>query len=293
MNFPDRIPVFSKTATSTLLRSIVVIAGIFILLHTSVQARELIVAEEKPLVLSRDERRTRFLQTTLTGAGVITAWGVLNWDYFTRSPHTNSEGWFDEDTKSGGADKVGHAYTTYAFSHALSMLYEHWGFQQDNASLYGALSSWAMMSYMELGDSFSNYGASYEDLLANSLGALLGYVLYNNKELAEKIDFRWEYNFSFSKQDITTDYENSKYLLALKLNGFEATRNTLWRHLEFHLGYYTRNFDSFTHDRERNIYLGIGLNLTDLLYRNSWKKTATVLRYIQLPYTSVSLEHEF
>ncbi len=258
-----------------------------------VRADELEDSGETSISLTQEERYDRFLQTTLIGAGVVTIWGVINWDYFSKSPNATSEGWFGNDTESGGADKIGHAYTTYAFSHALGILYEYWGFNQENAALYGALSSYAIMTYMELGDAFSDYGTSYEDLIANTVGALLGYALYINDDLSSKIDFRWEYNFKFSDLDITTDYENSKYLFALKLNGFETTKDSIWRHLEFHLGYYTRNFDSVGGDKERNLYVGIGLNLTDLLYRNSWKKTGTVLRYIQLPYTSINARHDF
>ncbi|MFN2353005.1 MAG: DUF2279 domain-containing protein [Desulfopila sp.] len=249
-------------------------------------------AEDSMALLSGNERRKHLVQTTLVGTSMITLWGVLEWDYFSRSPHAQSEGWFGSETDSGGADKLGHAYTTYVFSHALSALYQHWGFNQQNAALYGAFSSFATLSYMEFGDSFSNFGFSTEDLLANGVGALLGYVLAGNDDLAEKIDFRVEYDFSFDKMDVFTDYENSKYLLALKLNGFESVRNTPWRHLEVHLGYYTRNFDNHTKNKERNIYLGIGLNLTDLFQRHSWKKTATVLRYFQLPYTSLSFRHD-
>jgi hypothetical protein len=255
-------------------------------------ASRLCAADDHTEFLSPDERRQRLLQTTLAGTALITLWGVLEWDYFSRSPHAESEGWFGSETGSGGADKLGHAYTTYVYSHALSALYEHWGFNQQNAALYGALSSFATLSYMEFGDSFSDFGFSTEDLLANGVGALLGYVLAGNDNLAAKIDFRLEYNLSFDKMDVFTDYENSKYLLALKLNGFEAVRNTPWRHLEFHLGYYTRNFDTNTENNERNIYLGIGINLTDLLQRHFWKKTATMLRYFQLPWTSLSLSHD-
>lgn len=259
----------------------------------SLLADELNVDSDIPVSLSNEEQQSLALKTTLVGAGMVTVWGVINWDYFTVSPNAESEGWFGNDTESGGADKIGHAYSTYAFSHALGYLYEYWGFDQKNAALYGTLSSYAIMTYMELGDAFSDFGTSYEDLIANTVGAVLGYVLFKNDDLSSKIDFRWEYNWRFSDPDIVTDYENSKYLLALKLNGFEVTQNSWWRHLEFHLGYYTRNFDSVGGDKERNLYVGIGLNLTDLLYRNSWKKTGTVLRYIQLPYTSITAEHDF
>ena len=52
----------------------------------------------------------------------------------------------------------------------------------------GAFSYFAIMGYMELGDAFSDYGFSYEDLLANGTGVLLGYVLHKDTELVDKID---------------------------------------------------------------------------------------------------------
>jgi hypothetical protein len=39
--------------------------------------------------------------------------------------------------------------------------------------------------------------------------------------------------------------------------------------------------------------VGIGINLTDLFKRHGWNKTATLLRYVQIPYTSVNAEHNF
>lgn len=243
--------------------------------------------------LSQEEQRQRVLWTTMAGVGVVTLWGVAQWDYFSRTPHAQSEGWFGRDTDNGGADKLGHMYSTYVFSHGLAALYKHWGFAREDAAFYGAVSSFAIMGYMELGDAFSDYGFSYEDMLANTAGALLGYVLYKHEDLGNKLDFRWEYGFKPNKTDVITDYENSKFLLALKLNGFDWTRETPWRHVEFHLGYYTRGFEDQEVDRERKIYVGIGINLTDLFNRHGWKKTATFLRYIQVPYTSINAEHNF
>lgn len=243
--------------------------------------------------LSQEERRKRVLQTNLVGVGVVTLWGVLQWDYFSRTPHAQSEGWFGWDTDNGGADKLGHMYTTYVLSHGLAALYRHWDFAQGDAALFGALSSFTIMGYMELGDSFSDYGFSYEDMLANTAGALLGFMLYKHDDIADKIDFRWQPGFKPNQVDFTTDYENSKFLLALKLNGFDWAKDTPWRHVEFHLGYYTRGFAEDEIDRERKIYVGIGINLTDLFKRHGWNKTATLLRYVQIPYTSINAEHNF
>lgn len=238
------------------------------------------------------EKRRRLLQVNLIGIGLVSAWGIYKWDYFSRSPNMDSEGWFGNGTDDGGADKLGHLYSTYLASHGLAYLYEEWRFERDEAALYGALSSWLIMSYMEFGDSFSDFGFSGEDLLVNTAGSLWGYLSYKHPDLANKVDLRWEYGINPNSLDFLTDYENTKVLLALKLNGFETTRRGLLKHLELHLGYYTRGFDDNEPDRERNLYVGIGLNLTDLLRRHGHSKSATVLNYLQLPGTYLPVKRD-
>lgn len=240
--------------------------------------------------ITLDERNQKILNVNLAGVGVITAWGVSRWDYFSRSHHSGSENWFQNDTESGGADKLGHLYTSYVLSHGLSALYEHWCFNRSDAALYGALSSLAITGYMEIGDSFSEFGFSHEDLIVNAIGSVFGYYLYRDPELSSKLDLRWEYGFDPEGNDFTTDYNNSKYLFALKLNGFEAFRDGFLKHFELHLGYYTRGFDDPAAANERNVFIGIGFNLTDLFRRHGHRKTATFFNYYQLPGTSLEFE---
>src|SRR5690606_32339301 len=104
--------------------------------------------------------------------------GIAKWDYFTTSPDMQAEGWFGRNTDEGGADKVGHVWSTYAFADGLADLYEGWGYEPDQAAVNGALSSFAIMGFMELGDSLSRYGFSYEDMIMNTLGAASSYLLY-------------------------------------------------------------------------------------------------------------------
>ncbi len=241
---------------------------------------------------SWSQQKQDLLRVNLIGVGVVTVWGVVNWDYFSNSPKSTSEGWFGNDTDSGGADKLGHMYTSYVVAHGLSSLYQYWCFNQQDAAFYGALSSLAILGYMELGDAFSDYGFSREDFIANSAGALLGYYLYKSPALARKLDFRWEYGLHPNDNDFVTDYENSKYLFALKLNGFDSLQDSWLRHIELQLGYYTRGFDDATETRQRNLYLGIGINLTDLFTRHGYKKTGTVLRYLQIPGSNVEFKRD-
>lgn len=245
---------------------------------------------ERPL--SSDKQSEKILAVNLTGIGIITAWGLAKWDYFSRSPHAQSEGWFQNDTASGGADKIGHMYTSYVTSHGLSALYEHWCFQKQDAAFYGAASGLAITAYMEVGDAFSNYGLSKEDLVTNTLGSLLAYYTYMDPVLSSRLDFRWEYGFDPEGNDFTTDYENSKYLFALKLNGFKSFRTSFLRHFELQLGYYARGFSNPGETKERNVFVGIGLNLTDLFGRHGHHKTSTFLKYFQVSGTNMEFERD-
>jgi len=241
--------------------------------------------------ISDSEMEDKLYNVNMTGIGIVTLWGVYQWDYFSQTTHSRSEGWFAVDTDEGGVDKLGHFYGSYAASHSLSYLYESWCFNKRDATFYGALTSFALLGYMEFGDSFSDFGFSYEDFVMNALGSVTGYYLYENPSLARKIDIRWEYGLHPTDTDFFTDYENSKYLLALKLNGFESMRQGLLKYLELHIGYYVRGYGDPAASKERNIYVGLGINLSDLFRRSGHKKTAAILNYIQLPGTYVEFEN--
>lgn len=131
--------------------------------------------------LTQKQQNQKLFLVTMAGVGVITAWGVAQWDYFSQSPHAISEGWFSNDTK---------------------------------------------------------------------------------------------------------------YLFALKLNGFKNMQNSMLKHIELLLGYYTRGFSDAEEAKQRNIFVGVGLNLTDFFRRHSYNKTATILRYIQIPYIYIEYAND-
>ena len=227
-------------------------------------------------------------------ASLITIWGVGHWDYFQTSPKATPEGWFDYDSGEGGADKMGHAFTSYALSHAMAATYRRWGFDYDTAGKYGALSAWGVQAFMEFGDSFSRYGFSYEDFLANTIGSAVGYLSWKYPDIQEKVDFRLEYAPDFSESDFFTDYEHQKFVLAFKLAGYDSFRNTPLKYLEFQTGYYSRGYDNqFLSDNERIVYFGIGINLSQIARQTGHKKLGTFLRYYQVPYTYLPIKHEF
>jgi len=238
-------------------------------------------------------KEKKVLYTNLGVAGFIAAYGIANWDYGGRWPSQRSEGWFGRDTREGGVDKLGHLYGTYALSHALSSLYRSWGFQEDDAGLVGALSALGLQTFMELGDSFTSYGFAYEDVVMNAAGAAAGYLLWRHPTLRRKLDLRIEYRPAFDNADVFTDYEHQKYLLALRLDGFDAVPPGPLRYLELHLGYYARGYsDGAPENDERNVYVGIGINLSRIAREHGLSRTSTILRYVQPPATYLSAERD-
>lgn len=239
------------------------------------------------------QSRSDILYTNLAGAAFIAGWGFANWEYGKSAPHTSNEGWFGNQTKYGGADKLGHFYGSYLIGSSLGRLYESWDYTQNEAALYGSLSSFFLMNVMEVGDAFSaQQGFSYEDFTVNTLGALCSYVFYTHPELSKRVDIRIEYLPSFKTADVITEYEQMKYVIALKGDGFDFISNPVLRYGELHLGYYTRNFiGASVQERERILYVGIGLNLSKTARQNGYNTTADVLNYYQLPYTYVSFDN--
>lgn len=234
----------------------------------------------------------RIVLTRWAGVGAITAWGLLTWDYGKRPLHINAEGWFGADTKEGGADKLGHLYTSYLMTRSFTGLYQYWGAERKLAARSALTSSLLLTGFMELGDGFSPYGISHEDMIMNVAGGLIGYELATHEDWQRRIDLRVEYEPS-GASDPLTDYEHARYLVAVKLNGFSALEHTPLKWLELQAGYYARGFGDPLQPDHRISYVGVSLNFSALLEHAGWNRTATVLQYYQLPGTSLRVEHEY
>ena len=237
--------------------------------------------------LTREEKVTLFNSAAVLG---VLSYGTFAWDYWQETPHAQSEEWFAKGTKHGGADKTGHFYTGYVASRISARLYESWGYDREDSATLGAVTSLLFTGTLEFGDSFSDFGFSPEDMIANTLGAGLGYLLVKYPRVNDFIDYRIEYAPSLSsrpKGDITTDYEHLKYMLAFRLAGFESLKDSPFRFIDILGGYYTRNYHGTATrlSRDRETFIGIGLDVAELL---STTPVSGLFRYVQLPYSYVS-----
>lgn len=238
--------------------------------------------------LSKEEK---VIMTNAIGLGFVTYWGIAKWDYFKNDPKQTNEGWFSSHTKEGGADKLGHFYSCWSLSHVFSGVFKNWGYSDKKSILLGSISSFTIMGWMEIGDSFSEYGFSHEDFIMNTLGCASAYLIGTNPSLADKIDFRIEYWPMFKKGDFFTDYESLKYLAAVKLDGFKSIKPEFLNYLEIHLGYYARGYDGKS-ERERNMFVGIGINMPRILNNFSMKKISKAANFIQIPFTRISYDNK-
>jgi len=250
------------------------------------------LTSERKIPPEKKEFPTRGQKTLLLNAGsmaVIFMYGLSQWDYGKDGFHFENERWFQRETKYGGADKVGHFWSSYALSHLYSYVYRKWGYTEKEANLYGALSDLGVQTFMEVADGFSSQGFSYEDMIMNIVGSGVGYIWGKYPSAARKIDFRMEYTPEFNSRDFgfSTNYERQRFLIALKADGFNFVKNPYLRYLEFHVGYYARGYKDYevgrSDDRRRHMYVGIGFNVSRLVQK--FVKT-TVFDYIQIPYTS-------
>ncbi len=236
-------------------------------------------------------------ETGGTVAGV-TALGLYSWDWgSSKKFRWNPEGWFGEDTGSGGADKLGHSFSAYAINNFLTERLISKGRTPERAALNAALTTQAIMLYVELFDGYSNdHGFAREDLVMNMLGSGLSYVRMVNPRVRELLDFRLEYQSSGYKGfRPLSDYSGQKYLMAFKLSGVPPLRDTPLRYLELQAGYYTRGFLKAERDagldRSRHTFWGVGINLSELFFGQKTEHESQLKNAGRLFFEHVNVPH--
>lgn len=240
------------------------------------------------------------------GAAGVIAYGFSNWweDGFTGRFRTVDEGWFGQDTSDGGADKLGHAFATYAGTRLLKRALEAAGNDTDSALTIAAWSTFATFTAVEVVDAFTDkWRFSKEDAIMNAVGTGVAVMMEKDPELDRLIDLRLMYRPSDEPRsnhfDPFGDYSGQTYLLVAKASGVERLRNhPVLRYFEVAVGYGTRGYGLGPDDpgeRSRNLYAGISVNLSELLdrtaFRGATERSRTqrtvdgFLEFVQIPGT--------
>jgi len=264
--------------------------------------------------LSEEDKQFRTQALIWGGAGSVLAYGATAWWKEGSSGHfrTTNEGWFGQDTYTGGADKMGHAYAPYVGTRLLARAFEWAGHDRDSSLYLSAATVFGTLLAVETLDGFSNrYKFSKEDLIMNAVGTGLGLLFEKNRRLDDLFDFRLHYWPSGDAKRLNQvgpigDHSGQTYLLVAKATGIPQLRNhDVLRYFELAAGYGSRGYEPNEGvpypDRHRNLYFGISLNISEILrntvFRDSAEKsrsqrvTDTVLEYVQVPGTAVLADH--
>lgn len=216
-------------------------------------------------------------------------------------PSFQKEGWFGRSTRNMGIDKLAHAYSGYIVSELFYGRLKHKTNQAPGIQFTAAALSFGIMAYTELWDSIEpDSGWSWEDVAFNGIGVGLSALRNSVPGLDRKLDFRLMikpdskgYRLQGKKH-----FEQQRYFFALKFSGFEAFEKTPLRLLELHLGYHAYDFTDEARAAgitpKRKIFVGAGINLRELLFRNSTTRVGRaageVLDYFQPPYTALHVD---
>ena len=247
------------------------------------------------------------------GAGLAVV-GFRDWDWGAGSDFQFiEEGWFAKNTRHGGMDKIGHAFSTYVIADILMDRIRANAANPTGAPITGALVAFGIMGLGETLDGFTGrHRFSREDIVANGVGAAFAILRNSIPGLREKLDWRIMYTpASYELPGITASeeagilppYQRQRYIMALKGSGFEELKTTPLRYVELHAGFDARGFElderRLGYPIERTFYVGVGLNLSELVFGagpvpNLAKHKDTLparvvqktLEYIQVPYTA-------
>jgi hypothetical protein len=223
--------------------------------------------------------------TVVAGSmGTLGLWSYFAW-YAKQSKAPFSladEGWFGARTYAGGADKIGHFYTTYLTTRIIAHELQWGGFSAATSSVVASVLSLGFFVGIEIKDGYhKGFGFSMGDLLCDVLGVAAAQAMLWSPRLDELFDLRIGYwpTLDFTRRvvdgdvDIGEDYSGMDFALWLHLGSLgPASRNPrLWltHFIDVGIGYATRGFLPLPTDRstprQRLPYVGLTFDVAALL----------------------------
>jgi hypothetical protein len=164
------------------------------------------------------------LKLTILGAaglGVFTAMHIYYQNTWWKDQVTYFK--FAEDGYyARNMDKASHFFTANCFTVVTGIAYEWAGIHPDKALLYGAITSMAYETYIEVNDGFApNWGFDWVDMGANFAGALYPF-LQKAVPIFENVNVKWSFQPGWIKKktssdpdDLLDDYTNMTFWLSV------------------------------------------------------------------------------
>jgi len=252
-------------------------------------------------------------RTALATAGVLVVAPVIGYFAWWRTSDRSSfalanERWFQRDTYAGGADKASHVFVGYLSAMALQGVYR--SLEKTPAEARGLALGVTVLTgaLIEIGDGFSQYGFSWEDIAANTIGVAVATGL-DAWGLKDTVGLRLGRVKALIPDPCCRyggygdDYSKEIYSADLKLAGFlprVGVKPGPARFLLLSVTYGTKGYRySDAPVRERNVGIEAGLNLREVLLavgvpeRKWWGKVLLAIgTYFRFPYTSFGWHYD-
>jgi hypothetical protein len=254
-----------------------------------------------------DGKTTAITAGVVLGAPVV---GYFTWWRVDRRPTFAfaNERWFQRDTYAGGADKASHIFVGYFWTQMLQSTYQSAGKTpaEARALAFGVIALTGAL--IEVGDGYSRYGFSWEDITTNTIGSLVatGIDVWG---LRDTVGLRFGYVKTLIPDACCRyggygdDYSKEIYSADLKLSGLLprlGLKPGAARFLLLSMTYGSKGYRySAEPVRERNVGVEIGLNLREVLLavgvpeKPWWGKVLLgIATYFRFPYTSFGWHYD-
>jgi len=218
--------------------------------------------------------------------------------------------WFDDHMEWLQMDKFGHGFSAYYLSSISTSLFHQTKWADSHKQvIYGSLTAWTYISTVEVFDGFSSkWGASYSDLIANSLG--VGFFVFQQLKFGKQIIVP-KFSFhqtQFSKyrtdelgknclQNLLKDYNGQTYWLSVNMD--DLLPNTILpKWLNFDIGYAAMGMlggkenpaDLPYFKRSRQYLFSMDVDFRKIPVRSQWLKQAfRIINIVKIPFPTLIL----
>lgn len=218
-----------KRSNSFLLGSGLIWHGTVLLLHVLITHASA-QAFKSSEIDSLNNKRLKFVVIG-TGAAYTATMITLSQVWYSNFDRQTFS-FFDDSKEWMQVDKVGHFYAAFQLNSIASRALQWTGLPKRKSDRIGALTSFAMMSSIEVFDGFSSgFGASASDLIANGLGVSLylgQQALWNEIRIHPKFSFSQTQYAALRpnvlgdglKEELIKDYNGQTYWLSVDMDKF-------------------------------------------------------------------------
>lgn len=247
---------------------------------------------------------------------------MLTWDWGkTTAFRLSHEGWYGQNTYSGGADKAAHLFSHYMLMRAFYNIFNYTESGRAEKWAYSAGLTAFLALGIEIGDGFSKnqHGFSVADLTMGLLGIGIASLLELFPEVdafvslsAQYIPTKYFRKYPQRLKWLMDDYSGWRFMANIKLAGFRYIGINVpefMRYIQFDIGYYTTGFTRYDYrydelqrgfairGRERNVFIGISVNLAEFIKDFFTDKDSLASRALQQPFkyyhVPIGVDHRF